>query len=317
MTKVIIQIPCLNEEKTLAYTLSKLPRELPGVDKVEWLIINDGSTDNTVQVAREAGVDHVLNFNLNKGLAKAFMGGVEECLRLGADIIVNTDADNQYCADDIHKLVTPIIEKKADYVIGERPIMSTPHFSIVKKLLQKLGSFMVKTVSSTEIKDAPSGFRAISRDVAMRLNVFNEYTYTIETIIQAGTSDMTIMSVPIRTNEDLRPSRLVRSIPDYIRHSIITMIRIFNAYKPMKFFMKLAVLPLLVGIGLSVRWVIFFMGQPASHIPSLILAALCLIIGVQLMIFGLMADIISVNRKILEDIQVKTRELTYKQEKSK
>lgn len=311
MTKVIIQIPCYNEEKNLAFTLSKLPRSLPGVDKVEWLIINDGSQDNTVQVAKDNGVDHIVDFTSNKGLARGFMAGVESCLRHGADIIVNTDADNQYCADDIEKLVTPIINKKADFVIGERPIMSTPHFSIIKKILQKIGSSMVKMVSTTEIKDAPSGFRAFSKDVAIKLNVFNEYTYTIETIIQAGASNMNILSVPIRTNADLRPSKLVRSIPDYIRHSVVTMIRIFNAYKPMKFFMKLSFFPLLLGMILSIRWVVNFMGQPASHIPSLILAALCLIIGVQLLIFALMADLISVNRKLLEDVQVKVREIVF------
>jgi glycosyltransferase involved in cell wall biosynthesis len=309
MTKVIIQMPAYNEEKTLAFSLSQLPRTLEGVDTVEWLIINDGSEDNTVQIALDAGVDHVVSFVKNQGLAKAFMAGIESGLKHGADIIVNTDADNQYHAGDIQKLINPILEKRAEIVIGERPISKTAHFSPIKKLLQKLGSMMIRLVSDTSIPDAPSGFRAISRNAATQLNVFNEYTYTLEMIIQAGKKGMAITSVPVRTNEDLRPSKLVKSIPNYIKKSILTMIRIFNTYNPMSFFLRLGAIPLIIGIGLGIRWVLFFMGKGHSqHIPSLILAALLILLGMQFWIFSMIADLISVNRKLLEDVQKKTRE---------
>jgi glycosyltransferase involved in cell wall biosynthesis len=234
--KLIIQIPCYNEEESLPVTLKYLPRKLEGFSKVEWLIIDDGSTDRTVEVARSLGVDHVVQFKKNKGLAEAFMAGIDACVRNGADIIVNTDADNQYNADDIPALVKPILDGKADYVVGERPIFETAHFSFIKKVLQKLGSWVVRKVSKTTIPDAPSGFRALSREAAMRMNVFNMYTYTIETIIQAGIKNMAIMAVPVRTNEDLRPSRLFKSIPAYIKRSVITMFRVFMIYEPFKFF---------------------------------------------------------------------------------
>jgi len=309
MTKVIIQIPAFNEEKTLGYTLSQLPKTLDGVDTVEWLIINDGSSDDTVKVALEAGAHHIVNFVQNQGLAKAFMAGIETCLKNGADIIVNTDADNQYHADDIQKLIDPILEQRADIVIGERPISATKHFSPAKKTLQKLGSFVMRLVSDTSIPDAPSGFRAISRSAAKELNVFNEYTYTLEMIIQAGKKGMAITSVPIRTNADLRPSKLVKSIPNYIKKSILTMVRIFNTYKPMSFFLRLGAIPFFIGVGLGIRWIYFFMGKgQGQHIPSLILAAICIILGIQLWIFSMIADLISVNRKLLEDIQKKTRD---------
>ena len=309
MKTLIIQIPALNEEKTLGYALSQLPRAVPGIDVVKWLVIDDGSTDNTVQVARDAGADYVVSHPTNLGLAKAFMTGIETCLSKGADIIVNTDADNQYEADDIQLLVKPILANEAQIVIGERPISSTSHFSITKKLLQKLGSFVMRRVSNTSIPDAPSGFRAISRRAAMELNIFNEYTYTLEMIIQAGKKRIPITSVPIRTNADLRPSKLVRSIPNYIRQSVLIMVRIFNTYKPMSFFMRLGSLPLIAGLILGIRWVVLFMGKgQALHIPSLILSATFILIGAQLCIFGLVADLISVNRKLLEDLQLKTRQ---------
>ncbi|MGR9053016.1 MAG: glycosyltransferase family 2 protein, partial [Gammaproteobacteria bacterium] len=218
--KLIIQIPCYNEEQTLPLTLSQLPRQLPGVDEIEWLIIDDGSTDNTVAVAKGCGVDHVVVMPCNQGLAKGFIAGLDACLKLGADIIVNTDADNQYHAGDIGALVQPILDGKAEFVIGARPIKTISHFSPVKKILQGLGSYVVRIASRTTIPDAPSGFRAISRETAMRLNVFNEYTYTLETIIQAGQKNMAVTSVPIRVNKDERPSRLVKSIPSYIKRSM-------------------------------------------------------------------------------------------------
>jgi len=228
--KLIIQIPCYNEADTLAIALAALPREVPGFDAVEWLIIDDGSTDDTVAVARANGVDHVIRHTRNQGLARGFMTGLDACLRLGADVIVNTDADNQYNADDIPALTKPILEHRADIVVGARPIETIKHFSPVKKMLQKLGSWVVRLASKTDIPDAPSGFRAMSRAAAQRLMVFNDYTYTLETIIQAGQKNMAITSVPIRINGDLRPSRLVKSIPSYIKRSIVTIIRIFIIY---------------------------------------------------------------------------------------
>jgi glycosyltransferase involved in cell wall biosynthesis len=316
MTKLIIQIPCYNEEATLGVTLAALPREIPGVDSVEWLIINDGSTDRTVDVARNLGVDHVVSFSHNQGLAKAFMAGLEASLRAGADIIVNTDADNQYCADDIPSLIEPILMGKAEIVIGARPITEIRHFSPTKKLLQKIGSRVVRMASNTDIADAPSGFRAISRDAAMRLNVFNEYTYTLETIIQAGQNGLAITSVPIRTNGYLRPSRLIKGIPSYLKQSLLTILRIFMTYKPLKFFMLLGSVPFAAGMLLGVRWLVLYLGgTPRTHVPSLILASLLMLIGVQFWVFGLVADLLGVNRKMLEDIQVRIRRFEFDSEK--
>ena len=309
MTKVIIQIPCYNEEATLAQTLADLPRSLPGVDCVEWLIINDGSLDRTVEVAVENGVDYIVNFDHNQGLAKAFMAGLEACLKAGADIIVNTDADNQYCADDIPALVQPILLGQAEIVIGARPIWQIKHFSPAKKLLQNVGSWVVQRASNTDIPDAPSGFRAISRNAALQLNVFNEYTYTLETIIQAGQKGIVTTSVPIRTNGYLRPSRLVKSIPTYIQRSILTIFRIFMAYRPLQFFFLLGSVPFSLGTLLGSRWLLLFFVEGAlrSRVPSLVLAAILILIGFQLWVFGLMADLMSVNRKMLEDIQLRLR----------
>ena len=314
--KLIIQIPCYNEEATLGLTLSELPRQLPGIDRVEWLIINDGSRDRTLEVAQACGVDRIVNLQTNQGLAKAFMAGIEACLAAGADIIVNTDADNQYCAADIPALIAPILQGEAEIVIGARPIESIRHFSPIKKLLQKLGSFVVRLASQTQVPDAPSGFRAISREAALRLNVFNEYTYTLETIIQAGQKGLAITSVPIRTNGFLRPSRLVKSISVYVQHSILTIVRIFMTYRPLKFFMLLGSLPFSLGFILCCRWLFLFWGivgnDPAKpRVPSLILAAMLILIGVQLWIFGLIADLMGVNRQLLEDIQLRLRRKEY------
>ncbi|MEA5535281.1 glycosyltransferase family 2 protein [Crocosphaera sp. XPORK-15E] len=310
--KLIIQIPCYNEEATLGLTLSELPREIPGIDRVEWLIINDGSLDQTVEVAKACGVDHIVNFDHNQGLAKGFMAGIEACLKQGADIIVNTDADNQYCAADIPKLIEPILRGEAEIVIGSRPIQDIKHFSPAKKFLQKLGSLVVRIASNTNIPDAPSGFRAISRNAALQMNVFSEYTYTLETIIQAGQKGMLIISVPIRTNEFLRPSRLVKSIPAYIRRSILTIIRIFMTYKPLRFFTILGSFPFTAGFLLCLRWLLLYWGMfgnspEKARVPSLILAAILILIGFQLWMFGLIADLMAVNRKLLEDIQLRLR----------
>ena len=310
MTKLIIQIPCYNEAATLPTTLSFLPRELPGIETVEWLVINDGSVDETVDVARACGVDHIVSFDHNHGLAKAFMAGIEAALKAGADIIVNTDADNQYCADDIPRLIQPILLGQADIVVGARPIHKIKHFSQVKKFLQKLGSAVVRLASGTKVQDAPSGFRAISRNAALQLNVFSEYTYTLETIIQAGQKGMAIESVPIRTNRDLRPSRLVKSITAYVQRSVIIILRIFVTYRPLRFFAAMGSVPILIGTLLCFRWLwLYLTGTTRSHVPSLILATILILIGFQLWLLGLVADLMAVNRKLLEDIQLKLRRM--------
>jgi glycosyltransferase involved in cell wall biosynthesis len=308
MTKLIIQIPCYNEEKTIGITLAELPRQLEGIDEIEWLVIDDGSRDATIEVAKACGVDRIIHFRHNRGLAKAFMAGLEASLKAGADIIVNTDADNQYCAEDIPKLIAPILAREAEIVIGARPISQITHFSPIKKVLQKLGSGVVRLVSNTQVADAPSGFRALSRQAAMQINVFNEYTYTLETIIQAGQRGMVVISVPIRTNRDLRPSRLVKSIPSYLKRSILTIFRIFLTYRPLRFFAILGSIPFSLGFVLGVRWLIFyFLGTDRTRIPSLILASVLILIGSQLWILGLVAELLGVNRKLLEDIQLRLR----------
>ncbi len=309
--KLIIQIPCFNEEETLVTTLNDLPSSIPGIDSIEILVINDGSTDRTVEVARKNGVHHIVSFTRNRGLARGFMAGIDACLRQGADIIVNTDADNQYCGADIAALVQPILERKADIVIGERPIAKTAHFSPLKKRLQKVGSFVVRMASGTRIPDAPSGFRAYSRAAAMQINVVNEYTYTLETIIQAGHNRMAITSVPVRTNPELRKSRLFSSMTGYIKKSSVTIIRAFMMYKPLQFFCTIGSVLFLAGFALGLRFLYYFFTKPgAGHIQSLILAAVLLMLGFQTFIVGLQADVIAANRKILEDVQRRMRELT-------
>ena len=313
MKKLIIQMPCYNEEETLAVALKALPRQVPGVDKVEWLIINDGSTDRTIEVARANGVDHVVDLGFHQGLARGFMAGLDACLRLGADVIVNTDADNQYEADDIPKLLEPILNGDAAIVVGARPITEIAHFSPLKKQLQKLGSWVVRVASDTEIPDAPSGFRAITRSAAMQLNVFSEYTYTLETIIQAGQKGMAITSVPIRTNGFLRPSRLMKSMRAYIQRSILTILRIFITYKPLRFFLWLGTVPFAAGTLLGIRWLVLFTDDPTrARTPSLILAAILILVGVQMWGLGLVADIIAVNRKLLEEIQLRVKRIEYR-----
>lgn len=303
--KLIIQIPCYNESETLAIALKALPREVDGFDKVEWLIINDGSIDETVKVAKECGVDHIVNFTHNQGLAKGFMAGIKEALNQGADVIVNTDADNQYEAQDIPKLTKPILDKKAEYVIGERPISQTEHFSSTKKLLQKLGSWVVRKASNTNIPDAPSGFRAMSRECAKQLNVYNNYTYTLETIIQAGQKNMAITSVPIRTNEDLRPSKLLSSIPNYIKKSVITIVRIFVVYKPFRFFMTIAAILFTIGFLLGLRFLYYyFTGDGDGHMQSVVLSGVLLGVGFQTGLIAFIADLLAVNRRLLEEIKI-------------
>ncbi|HVE15094.1 MAG TPA: glycosyltransferase family 2 protein [Chthoniobacterales bacterium] len=310
--KLIIQIPCYNEEETLGVAVRALPRSVPGIDQVEWMVVDDGSADRTAEVARELGVDHVI-VRPHLGLARTFMAGIEAALARGADIIVNTDADNQYEADDIPKLVEPILKGEADMVIGARPILEIEHFSPVKKVLQRIGSWVVRVASKTEIADAPSGFRAISREAALQMNVFNEYTYTLETIIQGGQRNLRMASVPIRTNEFLRPSRLFKSIPAYIQRSILTIFRIFIVYKPLRFFTWLGALPFIIGSAIMARWVVLYFveGGDRSHVPSLIAAAVLVLIGVQIWALGFVADLIAVNRRLLEDIQLRVRRFEF------
>ncbi len=310
--KLIIQIPCYNEADTLEIALNDLPKKLDGIDEIEYLIINDGSKDNTVEVAKNWGVHHVVNFTQNKGLAKGFMAGLDECLRQGADIIVNTDADNQYCADDIQKLIQPILEGKADYVVGARPIDDTEHFSYIKKKLQHFGSWVVRKASNTNIPDAPSGFRAMSREAAMHLNVVNDYTYTLETIVQAGREKLAITSVPIRTNEELRPSRLFKSIWGYVKKSIVTILRAYMMYKPLKCFTYLAVIPTICGMAIGCRFLIYMaMGRAGGHVQSLILGCTLIIIGFLTFMIGLVADVIAANRRLLQDTQFHVRRTEY------
>jgi glycosyltransferase involved in cell wall biosynthesis len=306
--KLIIQIPCYNEAETLPVTLKELPRTMEGFDNVEWLVINDGSTDNTVEVAKANGVDHVVNFARNQGLAQAFLAGLDAAIRLGADVIVNTDADNQYNAADIPFLVGPIVSGRAEIVVGARPIREIKHFSPIKKLLQKLGSWVVRRTSKTDIPDAPSGFRAISREAALRLNVFNDYTYTLETIIQAGQKNMAIISVPVRVNEDLRPSRLVKSVRGYLLQSIMTIIRIFVVYRPFRFFLTLGVLFSTAGFIVGLRFLYFFIKDGGEgHVQSLILASILLGMGFQTIAVAFLADLQAVNRRLMEDVQYRLR----------
>lgn len=306
--KLIIQIPCYNEEKTLEVALNDLPRHIEGIDEIEYLVINDGSTDKTVEVAMDWGVHYVVSFTRNKGLAKGFMAGLDACLQHGADIIVNTDADDQYCGEDIEKLVRPILDGKADIVIGERPIDQTEHFSPLKKKLQHLGSWVVRKASNTDIPDAPSGFRAFSREAALHINVLNEYTYTLETIVQAGRNNMAIMSVPIRTNAELRPSRLFNSMFGYIKKSMLTIIRAYLMYKPLRFFMFMGLIPFVIGLILGIRYIVYiFMGLSGGHVQSLILSSTLMLLGAMCWMIGIQADLIAANRKILEEVQYRLR----------
>ena len=308
--KLVIQIPCYNESASLPHTIEHLPREVPGCDVVEWLVIDDGSADDTAAVAEKLGVDRVVRHPVNRGLAAAFMTGLETAVASGADIIVNTDADNQYDGRDIETLVRPIIEQRAEMVIGARPIGDTEHFSWLKKKLQRLGSWVVRMASQTQVIDAPSGFRAFTREAAQRLNVFSSYTYTLETIIQAGHSNIRVLSVPIRTNPDLRPSRLVKSIGRYVWRSASTIVRIFATYKPLTFFWMFALFFLAIG-AVSGGWYFVYKlaGQGAGHIQSAVLAAASVTIGFILFMLGFLADLSSVNRRLLERIDWRLRRL--------
>ena len=311
--KLIIQIPCYNEEIALPVTLSQLPEHIDGIDEIEVLISDDGSTDRTIEIAKSYGVKHIVTATHHRGLAKTFTAGIQKALAECADIIVNTDADNQYCADDIEKLVRPILEGKADIVIGARPIKEIQEFSKLKKLLQFLGSKVVRLLSSTATEDAPSGFRAFSRDAALALNVFDNYTYTIETVIQSKTKGLHILSVPIRVNPTFRKSRLVKNIFTYIQKNSFTILRMFIIYRPFRFFAIIGGILLLLGLALLGRFFYFYIFESGNgHIQSLIISAILIITGFQTCIFGILADLLAINRKLIEDVQIRIRKIENK-----
>lgn len=315
--KLVIQICCYNEEESLPETLKALPKKLDRIDEIEVLIIDDGSTDRTVKVAEENGVNHIIGFKRNQGLARSFMAGLNASLKLGADIIVNTDADNQYNADDIPQLIEPILDGKADMVIGTRPISRIKHFSPIKKFLQKIGSWLVRKASRTTVVDAPSGFRAIGRNSALKLNVFNAFTYTHETIIQAGQKNMVVVSVPIRVNENAskRPSRLFKSTFSYVLQSVIAILRMVVVYRPFRFFLSLGLIFFFAGAVFALRYLYLWLtGSGTGHIQSVILAGVLIGISFQMVLVAFLADLLGVNRKLLEEIQYRLRKQELKNE---
>lgn len=312
--KLIVQIPCYNEEDTIAQTIADIPRNIPGIDTVEVLIISDGCTDNTIEAALAAGAEHTVSFKSNQGLARAFRAGLDACLELGADIVVNTDADNQYSGADIPKLIEPILEKKADLVIGDRQTGTIEHFSPLKKLLQWLGSSVVRKLSGTNVQDTVSGFRAYSREAAIKINVLSNFSHTIETIIQASRRNLTIVSIPVRTNPVLRKSRLFKSIPHFIQNSLITMVRVYAMYKPLRVFFFTGLIFFVVGAIPIIRFVyLYFQGAGQGNIQSLLLGSMCILIAVFAWLIGLVADLISFNRQLQELTleRVKRLELHY------
>ena len=312
MTKLIIQIPCYNEEGTLLTTLNDLPKSIEGIDSIEILVIDDGSTDKSAQIAKEWGAS-VISVKPNKGLANAFRVGLQEALKHNADIIVNTDADNQYCADDISSLVAPILTSSADIVIGARNILTIKEFSPLKKLFQKFGSAVLRLLSSTPVEDAPCGFRAFSKEAALKLNIFDNYTYTMETLLQANAKGLKIVSVPIRVNSKLRDSKLVKNIFDYIFKSMKTTIRMFIVYRPFRFFISLATILGILGLAIVIRFLYYFsLGDGNGHVQSLIFAAIFLISAVQLGIIAILGDLLSINRRLIEDVQTRLKKLELK-----
>ena len=306
--KLIIQIPCYNEAETLPETLAALPREIPGVDAVEFLVVDDGSQDGTADAARALGVDHVVRLPHNMGLARAFAAGLDACVRLGADIIVNTDADNQYMGEDVIHLVEPILAGRADLTVGDRGVASLALFSPTKRFLQRLGSWVVSRAAGVDIPDATSGFRAFTRETALRMLVLSNYSYTLETLIQAGARGAAIEFVPIRTNPPTRPSRLMRSMPHFIANSAVTILRAYALYQPLRVFFTLGILSLLAGLLIGLRFLWFYVnGAGGGHVQSLILAAIFVIVGFQVLLIGLVADLVAFNRKIMEETLYRVR----------
>ncbi len=315
--KLIIQIPCYNEADTLPLTVADLPRQVPGFEEVEFLVIDDGSTDGTYEVAKELGVHHIHRLPQNRGLAHAFSTGLETALKLGADVIVNTDGDNQYRGENIKDLVRPILEGEAEIVIGDRQIDRISHFSPLKKFLQKLGSWVVRWASGTNVPDATSGFRAISQTAALRLVIFSGYTYTLETIIQAGKKGLSVTSVPILTNTMLRESRLIRSIPRYVLRSTGTILRIFLMYEPLRVFLTMGIFPIILGFLLLIRFGYFFItAEDAGHIQSLIIASILIVLGLLTFLLGMLADLIARNRQITEEMNYRLRVMDLEEDKT-
>jgi len=308
--KLIIQIPCLNEAQTLPATLADLPRSIPGVDEIEWLVVDDGSKDDTQGVARAHGVRHIVRFRRRKGLAAAFMAGIDASLKAGADLIVNTDADNQYSGSDIPRLVAPLLSGDADIVIGDRNIREIRHMSWQKKLLQRLGSWAVRQVSNTQVPDTTSGFRAYTREAALRMTIVSDFSYTLESIIQAGKKRMAIAHVEVSTNAHTRPSRLFDSIWSYLKNSGATIVRIYAMYEPLKIFTYIGGTIFLVGFAVSLRFLYFYLFTlEQGKIQSLILSAVLMIVGFQIVLIGLLADVISGTRKLLEDLLYRVRRM--------
>ena len=310
VTKLIIQIPCLNEAETLPETIHDLPRVIPGIDIIEYLVVDDGSTDATADVARRLGVHHVVRFRRRKGLAAAFMAGIDAALKRGADFIVNTDGDNQYLGDDIATLLEPLLAGRADIVIGDRNIQAVRHMSATRKYLQRLGSWVVRQISNTKVPDTTSGFRAYTREAALRMTIVSDFSYTLESIIQAGKKRMAIAHVPIRTNARTRGSRLFGSAWSYIKASTATMVRIYAMYEPLKVFGSIGLIVFGSGVAVGLRFLYYYYaGAGRGHLQSLILCAVLMIVGFQVGLIGLLADVISGNRKLLEDVLYRVRRI--------
>jgi len=309
--KLIIQIPCLNEKETLPKTLEALPKHIDGIDVIETLVIDDGSTDNTSEVARKNGVNYIVRLTKKKGLAQVFHTGIDAALKRGADIIVNTDADGQYKGEDIPRLIKPILEGNADIVIGNRDIENVKQFSWIKKRLQRMGSSVVRQLAGSNIADATTGFRAYSKEAALRINIVSEYTYTLESIIQAEHKLLAIENITISTNRVDRKSRLFKSIPEYIKRSMVTLLRVYAMYNPLRLFLNLGTLFICTGVLISCPFLFEYIlhGSAGGHIQSLILAAICIIIGFQLLIVGLVTDLVSANRRLVEDTLLRVRKI--------
>ncbi len=308
--KLIVQIPCFNEEKTLPQTVRDIPRTIEGIDTVELLIIDDGSSDQTVAVARELGVEHIVRLKINKGLSRAFMAGLDACIKLGADIIVNTDGDNQYQGEEIRRLIKPIVDGQFDIVVGDRQVDTIEHFSPIKKKLQKFGSFVVRQLSETDVIDTTSGFRAYSREAALQMNILSPYTYTLESIIQAGKKHLAITHIPVATNPPTRKSRLFTTIPKYIRRQLTTIVRMYTMYQPLRVFFYCGLI--LTGLGCLglLRFLYFYVtGDGNGHIQSIIVSGMFVIIGFMTFMLALIADIISFNRRLIEDTLLRVRKI--------